>query len=166
MTGAEISKIRKGAGLSQEQFGTLSGVNKMTVCRWEKMGSKNISAYKGKERLQTLLQFLSSLVIVQKLNPMSTQDVMPSPFGFGTYVDKGEPIVLSEDPAALGDLVLVYNMADDQPVRMGIIISQNEDGTISLQCHDGSICQTDMDTYCRSIKFAIHRPHGVVQPLS
>lgn len=166
MTGAEISKIRKGAGLSQEQFGILSGVNKMTVCRWEKMGSKHISAYKGKERLQTLLQFLSALVNVKKLNPMATQDVMPSPFNFGSYVDKGEPIVLSEDPAAPGDLVVVYNVADNQPVRMGIIISHNGDGTISLQCDDGSFWQTDMDTYCRSIKFAIHRPHGIMQPLS
>lgn len=166
MTGAEISKIRRGAGLSQEQFGNLSGVNKMTVCRWEKMGSKNISAYKGKDRLQTLLQFLSVLVNVQKLNPMETQNIMPSPFNFGTYVDKGEPIVLSEDPAVPGDLVLVYNVADSQPVRMGIIISLAGDGAVILQCDDGSFCQTDMDTYCRSIKFAIHRPHSAVQPFN
>ena len=163
MTGAEISKIRRAAGLSQEQFGSLSGVNKMTVCRWEKMGSQNISAYKGKERLQTLLQFLSVLANVQKLNPTETQDVLPSPFDFGTYVDRGEPIVLSEDPAAPGDLVLAYNVADDQPVRMGTIICCNGDGTVSLQCHDGAVCQTDIGTYCRSVKYVIHRPHGAVQ---
>lgn len=162
MTGMEINAIRKSAGLTQEEFGSLSGVNKMTVCRWEKMGCKNISAYKGKEPLQTLLRFLSILVDVQRLNPTETQNVIPAPFDFGTYVDKGEPLVLSDSHPMPGDLVVVYTASDHQPVNMGIVVSVSETGVVNLQGRDGSIDQTDADTYCRLVRLAIHRPHYVV----
>lgn len=159
MTGLEIGNIRKRAGLTQEQFGLLAGVNRITVCRWEKMGSNEISAYKGKEQLQGVIRFLLMLANVQQLDPMKTQEVIPAPFSFAPYVDEGEPIVLSCESVAPGDLALVCNTSDNRPVRMGIV-STNNKNVVTLYGADNSIYQTDTRTYCRLIQLVIHRPYG------
>lgn len=44
MTGTDLRRVRKGAGLSQRQLGRLFGLSRQAITRWEGFGDRQLGA--------------------------------------------------------------------------------------------------------------------------
>lgn len=120
MTGNELSAARKGAGLTQQALADLCQVHWQVVGGWERKKDEDVRAGKGKDLLDqyykcmsAIHDFLNHAQLAAKADeeregtyvPTAT---IPAPCSYH-YIDKGEPLILSDAEAAAGDLICLYN---------------------------------------------------------
>lgn len=153
MTGDELKQARQAAGLSQQQLGAKLGISWQTVGMWERLGKEDVLVARPRESQKTrqakqdlvsefsFMQAIGAFSDAMQIRFADPELMIPAPCSYPYYIDEGDPLVLCDDPATPGDLVVL----------------RDGDGKLSFI---GRVCEESM-----SGTFAVRRPRLSVEPL-
>lgn len=119
MTGNELKAARTGCGMSREQLGDMLGVSAQTIGSWERLGQKHLAmtqpresdaTRKAKSLLPRIMHFMNTAGNVL-YRPAS--EFVPAPHEWLPILSDGDPLVLTDEPAVEGDLVLLRDAAGE-----------------------------------------------------
>lgn len=153
MTGDELKQVRQAAGLSQQQLGMRLGISWQTVGAWERLGGEDVLVARPRESQKTrqakqdlvsefsFMQAIGVFSDAMQLRFCDPEVMIPAPCPYPFYIDEGDPLILCDDPATPGDLIVLRDV----------------DGKLSSI---GRVCEESM-----SGTFAVRRPRLSVEPL-
>ena len=167
MTGDELKAARTGCGMSREQLGTMLGVSSQTIGAWERLGQKHLSMTQpreseatrsAKEKLSRLMHFMNAAGNVL-YRPAS--EFVPAPHEWLPILSEGDPLVLTDEAAVEGDLVLLRDTAGNLSTIARVAV-EREGG--KLMCFTRPYCLQELpdpDGY-KTILGCVHQLHDGV----
>lgn len=153
MTGDELKQVRQAAGLSQQQLGAKLGISWQTVGAWERLVGEDVLVARPRESQKTrqakqdlvpefsFMKAIGAFSDAMQLRFCDPELMIPAPCSYPYYIDEGDPLVLCDDPATPGDLVVL----------------RDGDGKL---CSIGRVCEETLNG-----SFVVRRPRLSVQPL-
>ena len=112
MTGDELREVRLSCRMSREDVGDLLGISAQTVGSWERLGQKHLAMSQpresaatrlAKQKLPMAMRFMTAASVLC----LPAAELVPCPCDWLPILSKGDPLVLSDEEAVEGDLVLL-----------------------------------------------------------
>ena len=139
MTGQELQDMRKRAGLSQAELGTMLGIHPKSVAYWESKKAEEVRPRDtGTDTLGTVTQTLRQIQTIKGTDFADPDQAMPSPFDMGDIIRRGDLLLLSEREAAAGDIMVEFNLGGKAEL-LGRVYP-TESGGLAMLDHMGRIC--------------------------
>lgn len=104
--------------MSREQLGIMLGVSAQTVGSWERLGQKHLAenvpreseaTRRAKKKLPMAMRFMEAASILC----LPCSELTPAPHDWLPLINEGDPLVLVDDVAVEGDLVLLRDAAGE-----------------------------------------------------
>lgn len=134
MTGDELKEARTGCGMSREELGNLLGISSQTVGSWERLGQRHLAMSQpresaattaAKQKLPTALHFMQAASVLC----LPASELVPAPHDWLPILSEGDPLVLTDDPAVEGDLVLLRD-ATGELSTIARVMTERERGKL------------------------------------
>lgn len=144
MTGDELRAVRQAAGLSQQQLGARLGISWQTVGMWERLGKEDVlvarprESQKTRQAKQDLISEFSFMTAIgtfrdaMQLRFGDPEVMIPAPCPYPFYIDEGDPLILCDDPAAPGDLIVLRDV-DGKLSSIGRVCEESMSGTFAVR---------------------------------
>lgn len=128
VSGTEMKRIRKSAGLTQDELSNLIGPCQSYVSRWER-GKLPISAQPEdvQRKIELVCKTLERFASVSPKNLPENDLVIITPIHYGGIISEGDVLILSNKEPQKGSIVLVYEKINHTPERIGRIIELEDE---------------------------------------
>lgn len=163
MTGDEIKAARTGCRMSREDLGAMLGVSAQTIGAWERIGSQHLATglpreseatRHAKEKLPAAVHFMMAASVLC----LPASELVPCPHDWQPILAKGDPLILVDDEAVEGDLVLLKD-ADGSLSSIARVAVEREAGMLMCFVRPYRLMRLpDRDGY-KVIGHCIHQLH-------
>lgn len=169
MTGDELREARTGCGMSREQLGDLLGVAAQVVGSWERLGKDHIamarpreaaSTRAAKEKLPVIMNYMMATGVLC-MAARNQDDLIPCPQDWLPLLNEGDPLVLSDEPAVEGDMVLLRNSSGSLSTVARVMVERTN-GKLMVFTRPYNVQELpDPDNY-KTIEYCMHKMHDGV----
>ena len=134
MTGDEIKAARISCRMSREELGTMLGVSAQVVGAWERIGSKHLATglpgeseatRRAKEKLPAAVHFMTTASVLC----LPASSMVMAPHDWMPLLSQGDPLLLTDEPAVEGDLVLLRD-ANGELSRIARVQTWRDNGQL------------------------------------
>lgn len=170
MTGDELKRVRQAAGLSQQQLGARIGISWQTIGALERLGGEDVMKDRPRESSKTKLakqklrvefsfmQAVGALYNSLQLRFTDPELMIPAPCDYPYYIIKGDPLILTDEAALPGDLVVLRD-ADGKLSMIGRVKQERLGGDFLVVCPRQAAQSLPSKREYKTVEYYMHREH-------
>lgn len=163
MTGDELKEARTSCKMSREELGDMLGVSAQTIGSWERLGQQHLAMSQpresaatrvAKQRLPMALHFMSAASVLC----LPAAELVPAPHDWLPILSEGDPLVLTDEAAVEGDLVLLRDSAGELTTIARVAV-EREQGRLMCFVRPYRLMELPGRDGYKTIGYSIHQLH-------